>query len=125
MNDTTTKHFPAKFVPDGEEPPGCAADIPDVEPGRVEHLIYGELPSDNEHDNTLRARWAGTAVKAYAQQTGILHGEPVETAISDLLADLRHLVDALRDEDGEPLDFDELSELGGRRYAEELRGDWA
>lgn len=122
MNTTNTQHYPAKFVPDGQEGPGDAAEIPDVEHG--ERLIYGMLPSDNEHDNTLRARWAGAAVKAYARHTGLLNDEPVETAIGDLLADLRHLVDALRDEKGERLDFDELAAQGERRYDEELRGEW-
>jgi len=74
-------------------------------------------PEACQDDNTLRAELAGLALRAYAERTGSLKGEPVETVLGDLFNDLRHLCDAL------DLDFDGLA---GRdlHYAAELRGEF-
>lgn len=71
---------------------------------------------DIAEDNLTRAHFAIPAVKAFAKRTG-LGGEDVSTAISDLLADLHHLADAL------DLDWDALVERGDRHYQPELRGE--
>lgn len=64
-------------------------------PGKDEgDFTYGDTPEDIAHDNYRRATFAAEAVKAYAQATGVSN-EDVETAIGDLLSDLRHLLDCL------------------------------
>lgn len=77
-------------------------------------------------ENERRAHFAATAVHAYAQQTGIATGESVFLAISDLMCDLRHLLDACREleeDEGYPRDLSELVEHGHDRYREEISGD--
>lgn len=83
-------------------------------------------------NNYLRAVWAGVGLHAYARRVGDVH-EPFEAAISDLLADLMHLVDALREGDSLQEDywaeydtreaFDRMLDQARRRYNEELRGE--
>lgn len=92
-----------------------------------EDLSIGDLPQyedksisydegDEARDNGTRAGHAAAALIAYARRTGLIHDEEPETAIGDLLGDLRHLCDALG------LDFADLSDKGHRHYAEELHG---
>lgn len=83
-------------------------------------MRYGTSTEDTRHDNGRRAGFAATAVLAYVRRT--CHGsaandEMPETVISDLLADLRHLSDALG------LDFAETDDHGARHYEAELRGE--
>lgn len=75
-------------------------------------------------ENERRAHFAATAVHAYARKTGVASGESVFLAISDLLNDLRHLLDALRevDEDeGYPRTYDELA-AKDTHYRAEIEG---
>ncbi|MDQ1427165.1 MAG: hypothetical protein QOK39_641 [Acidimicrobiaceae bacterium] len=46
-----------------------------------------------EATNQARARWAATAIAAFANETGTT-GEDLATQVGDLLADLHHLCDA-------------------------------
>lgn len=51
---------------------------------------------DHQLDNNIRAGWGARALVAYAEHLGGKNlTEEVETAASDLLSDLRHLLDAL------------------------------
>lgn len=89
--------------------------VADIDPVSVtEHLAcdWGNAQACAD-DNELRARFAGIAVKAYAERTG--KDEPPETIIDDLLNDLRHLCDALG------LDFESIV-AHDTAYQAELRG---
>lgn len=77
----------------------------------------GREPADLRHNNTRFAGFGVAALAAYAERVGGIDGEPAEQVIRDLLADLRHLADAL----GE--DFDYLAERAEERYREEVTGD--
>jgi hypothetical protein len=77
-------------------------------------------PDAVRHDNTRRAGWAAAAVLTLAEQTGLLgpgNDEAPETAIGDLLANLRHLCDLLGG-----ADFDKLNDNGAYHYHEEVTG---
>lgn len=77
-------------------------------------------------ENERRAHFAATAVHAYAQKTGVASGESVFLAISDLMGDLQHLLDALRDVDedeGYARDVDSLVASGSVHYEAEIRGE--
>lgn len=69
-----------------------------------------------EGRNHTRATWAGVAITAYAKRTGMYRTEPLEAVIGDVLADLRHLCDALG------LNMGEIDAQAHRRYVEELGG---
>lgn len=112
--------------PDGPEPdddspldepdryPAEPMDAPTTDDLRAD--LSGELTySDHAADNSLRARSAAYAVKAYADRVGTRDEEP-GVAIGDLLCDLRHLCDALG------LDFDDLSLRGEGHYNAEVTG---
>jgi hypothetical protein len=81
-------------------------------------MRYGDSPEENVHDNTRRAGFVISALRAYSQKTG-MSGEDFETTISDMLGDMRHLCDAL------DVDFDAASERGGGHYEAEVTGNWA
>ena len=49
-------------------------------------------PAETQHDNTVRASYAAVALVAYTNRRG---SDILETDFSDLLADMRHLADAL------------------------------
>ncbi|AIG78441.1 Hypothetical protein AJAP_28010 [Amycolatopsis japonica] len=66
-------------------------------------------------DNVARAGYAWVGVSEYANNKG-MHEESAATAVSDLLADVRHLCDRLG------LSFDELSQRGEMHYTEEIHG---
>lgn len=51
-------------------------------------------PNDIIHDNTRKAGFAATAINAYTTQIGDTY-ETFQALISDFLADLHHLADAL------------------------------
>lgn len=83
-------------------------------------MRYHAAPADVTHDNGRRAGFAITGLVAYARRTGLLsrgNDEDPETAFGDLLADLRHLADALG------VDYDEIDEHGQVHYEAELRGE--
>lgn len=67
--------------------------------------------------NNDRAKWAEAAVQAFADVTGLdtsKDADGFDTAISDLLADIRHLCDR------EGLDMGEMDRRAHKRYLEEL-----
>lgn len=101
--------FPAQFDDEVE----AVSDLPLPDPN--EHIAgdWGD-PDACRDDNTLRAKFAGLAVRTYAERTGVVNEEP-ETAIGDLLNDLRHLCDALG------LDYEHLA-ARDIHYAAELEG---
>jgi hypothetical protein len=83
-------------------------------------MRYGISTGDIRHDNGRRAGFAAAAVLAYARRICHLstaNDEMPETVISDLLADLRHLSDALG------LDYAESDVRGDRDYEAEVRGE--
>ena len=88
----------------------------------------GGLDGDNPiGDNITRAKFAAEAVRAYAKETHVYQGEVILLAISDLMNDLRHLLDfvALTDEseatDGYPTDLEDLASKD-IHYQAEIRG---
>lgn len=107
--------YPARFNEDVETVEGIP--LPDSNA----HLAcdWGN-PVACRDDNTLRAEFAGLALKAYAARvfpSGSVGEEPA-TVFSDLLGDLMHLADAL----GE--DFVALVESGEVHYLAELNGEF-
>jgi hypothetical protein len=64
--------------------------------------------------NEERAGWAMEAVETFMQETGLTEADGIETAIGDLLGDIRHLCDK------RSLDFDELVAKGKGYYDEEV-----
>lgn len=68
------------------------------------------------HDNTAKAGFASCAVVAYATRTGALTSDPLQTVVTDLVTDLRHLCDT------QGFDWDALAEDGSERYRDELNG---
>lgn len=73
---------------------------------------------DPQADNDCRARWGAQALIAYATNQGKASlQEELETAASDMLADLRHLFDAL------DLDWEALSAKADANYRAEIIGE--
>ncbi|AER26378.1 hypothetical protein [Mycobacterium phage Y10] len=70
---------------------------------------------DPQADNNTRAAFAAEALVAYVRRVGD-PGE-LETAVTDLLGDLRHLCDALG------LDFEDAAEMSFCHYDAEIRGE--
>lgn len=66
-------------------------------------------------DNRWRAEAAGAAVRAYG--VGGYDSEEPATVVADLLADLRHLCDALG------VDYDQLDARGQGHYLAEITGE--
>ena len=71
-------------------------------------------PDDGQHTLRQKAAGAWAAVKIYARLAG-LEGEN-ETAVKDLLTDLRHFCDQ------EGYNFEELNEGAERFYVNEVDG---
>lgn len=71
---------------------------------------------DWQVDNDNRARRGAVALIAYAQRFD--QGEEFETTLSDLLGDLMHLADALKD-----TDFYYALDRAYRDYTEEIKGE--
>jgi hypothetical protein len=99
----------------------CPAELPD--PRGREHPLDAEDPVA---DNNQRARFAALGLKAYAARTGCLH-EPLGQVISDLLCDLKHLIDATQEglQEGEPggdETIETLLDRGDFHYQAEIRG---
>ncbi len=83
--------------------------------------------TDTQADNTTRAMFACAAVQAYAKETGV-GGESPYLAITDLLGDLMHLVDALNngenpDDDNYKGEFTTVLENAYRHYDAEVHGE--
>ncbi|UUG69778.1 MazG-like nucleotide pyrophosphohydrolase [Mycobacterium phage OmniCritical] len=70
---------------------------------------------DPQADNGARAGFAAEALVAYVRRVGD-PGE-LETAVTDLLGDLRHLCDALG------FDFGDVAEVSFCHYDAEIRGE--
>lgn len=112
--------FPAKWpaieqYADGEYVPLEVLTEPPLDPNEHLHNDLDGDPAKTEHDNTMRAVWAASAVLTYGRR--VYNGsceEPVEQAMGDLLSDLRHLADALG------LDFEQL--LTTTHYDREIEG---
>ena len=79
------------------------------------HQLDGtEGPFDGDDplaDNVGRAQRACDAVVAYASRDSVIDGESFFLAVSDMLNDLRHLLDFTRDleSDSYPKTFEELA----------------
>lgn len=70
---------------------------------------------DPQRDNNARASFAVAALVAYRN---VVRGdEDIETVLSDLLGDLRHLADVVG------VDFDEANDRGRYHYDAEVIGD--
>lgn len=90
--------------------------------GEVENLEdLAALPKmcigniDPQADNNARASFAAKALTTYTSIVG--DTEDLETQISDLLGDLRHLCDALG------VDYGEAAEHALYHYCYEIRGE--
>jgi hypothetical protein len=75
----------------------------------------GTSVEDVAHDNTRRAGAAAVALRAFWEQTGA--DVDLGTALTDLLASLHHLADAV----GE--DFESLAACGAYQYRPQLAGE--
>ena len=105
----TTDLFPATPLADID----CPADLPER---WGEHLDGGaEDGASIADNNAIRAGFAATAVKAFADRTG-LNTEDMDTTLGDLLADLMHLCDALG------LPFADMVERAHHHHDPELKG---
>jgi hypothetical protein len=82
-------------------------------PKTGETTMPKKLPPDPENMNDDRASWAEVALQAFMDETGT---DP-EDAISDLIADLKHLCDRKGDVYG---DADAMIARGQRCYEEEI-----
>ena len=80
-------------------------------PDRSIRSVHGV---DMQNDNDARATWAAQTLVAYTALVGD-SGE-LETQIVDVLADLRHLCDALG------LDYAAADETAATRHSEEIHG---
>jgi len=88
----------------------CPKDLP-------EHLGEHLDGADTVEDNSVRAGFAATAVKAFAKRVGTHDWEDMETNLSDLLCDLMHLCNALG------ISFEDMVSRGAFHYDAELRGE--
>ena len=109
---TPVPTFPAKRLGDPSEP----ATWDDLPIPVKSHASY----VDFEADNSLRASWAAAALKPYAEfvlgwQSGAINEDP-STAMQDLLADLRHLADAMG------IDFEDVYANAAAHYHLDLEG---
>jgi hypothetical protein len=79
-------------------------------------------------DNIKRAKFAVEAIRTYAKETGTYNGESIFLAISDLMNDLRHLLDFVATEDEEATDGypTDLEVMAARdlHYQAEIRGEF-
>lgn len=102
---------------------GSPSDLPTN--SATAHIVYEE--GAETLNNTTRAKWAAEGVREYAQRVGLFTGDPCDTAIRDLLSDLMHLVDGLRQTESleEPYTtFDRMLESARNRYEEEIAGEF-
>ena len=83
MLDTQTARFPG--ITADESTIEDLAKLPVME-------FRGSVGAETQHDNTVRASYAAVALVAYTNRRG---SDILETDFSDLLADMRHLADAL------------------------------
>lgn len=96
---------------------------------RIERGAEGPFDGDDPlADNISRAQRAAEGVRRYAEQDGIYTGESVFLAVSDMMNDLRHLLDFVREAsddaaDGYPTTLDELA-ARDLHYQAEIRGEF-
>ena len=81
-------------------------------PKRALHLEC-DPAGDPQADNNIRAAWGALALDAY---TNIVGRDDLDTSVADLLANLRHLCDALG------VDFDIANHRAERYYDDEIHG---
>ena len=74
-----------------------------------------DYTGEPQGDNNARAALAASVLVAFAE-TGSVQFEDFDTTLGDLLADLRHLCDALE------LDFADISWRAENNYQSEIRG---
>jgi hypothetical protein len=101
MHDTMKARFPG--ITADESTIDDLAKLPVME-------FRGPVGAETRHDNTVRASFAAVALVAYTARRG---SDVLETDFSDLLADLRHLADALG------IDFREALITSGINYLAE------
>ena len=77
--------------------------------GTVEHRAP-------QADNETRASWGLAALRAYVHRVRA-YGDPPETVLNGLVADLRHLCDLLG------LDFEDVLYGSHNHYDREVRGE--
>ena len=99
---------PFRCTPITDDPD--AVDVMDVKIGHgtVDH-------DDNRRDNETRASWGLVAVRAYTHRVRA-YGEPPETILNALVADIRHLCDVLG------LRFSDVIDGSHNHYDDEIRG---
>lgn len=85
-------------------------------PRSLQQIDADDIPAQNR----LRAYWAAQAL---AEFTDLVGRDTIETAISDLICDLRHLADLSVDEQGDTLNFDALVDRANHHHAAELAGE--
>lgn len=80
-------------------------------------MPVGECSEDPKADNSARAARAAALLVTYAQKS---YGgdEEAETALNDVLCDLRHLADAIG------ADFEDQLRKSERNYEAEVLGGW-
>jgi hypothetical protein len=72
---------------------------------------------DVQHDNDARASFGAAALVAYAERAGGGKSNEFEAQLSDLLADLRHVCDALG------LDYDAADTTAHVNHWREIHGE--
>jgi hypothetical protein len=82
-----------------------------------ESLSLGVSPQDIQRDNNIRAASGAQALMAYgAYVNDATIDEDLQSSVSDMLGDLRHLCDAVG------VDWDRAVERSGRDHFSEVRG---
>lgn len=85
-------------------------------------IRYPEDVAAGSTRNAYRASRLIETLRTYAAGGNEL-GEPMEQIVRDLLSDLMHFTDLLRDEDGDGFEFNDLVARAGDRYLEEFDGE--
>lgn len=100
---------------------GTKAELPQLAERfpKIDGLHSEDYPSGAAR-NGYRASFVVPALLAYTERVG---DQELRTQIGDLLSDLMHLTDLLRDGNGEGVEFDEIVEQARRRYLEEVDGE--
>jgi hypothetical protein len=74
-------------------------------------------PGSPEGDNIARASWAAKSVVLFADTTGMGAEDELETIISDLVTDLKHLCDATN------VSWHQVMRRANRHHIAEVRGE--
>lgn len=109
MTTTTARTFPAARLDVDPATAGLSA---------VEQAMpYPPAQGDGVLRNSLRAHYGLAALAGYVEAVADDPDEPIRQTLGDVLADLRHLADALG------LDFADVDRQAADRYREELHGE--